>query len=254
MTLPAIRPPRFTLDDVERAADAWGCNCGPAALAAVSGLTLEEVRPHLVGFEEKHYTNPSMMFAALKSIGRPWTKRVDGPDVDRAWPLHGLLRIQWEGTWSRPGVPPRARHRKTHWVGTALMERRGDADLSTIETRTGIFDVNCLDNGSGWVSRKDWEELVVPRLVAMYPGATGRWHVTHAVAVMRPGSTMTPARAVALELEDSPYLITHYRLGDTGVIGFVAGAASARMRSGGEAFDPAELRAAAKTALDEAIR
>ena len=31
---------RFTLADVEGANATWGCNCGPAALAAICGLTL----------------------------------------------------------------------------------------------------------------------------------------------------------------------------------------------------------------------
>jgi len=63
---PAVR---FTLADADRAADLWGMNCGPGALAAVCGLTLDEVRPHMGDFESKGYTNPTLMFAALKSIG-----------------------------------------------------------------------------------------------------------------------------------------------------------------------------------------
>ena len=35
--------PRFTLSDAERAYDDWGCNCGPAALAAICGMTLVPV-------------------------------------------------------------------------------------------------------------------------------------------------------------------------------------------------------------------
>ena len=49
--------PRFTLEDAERAGDEWGLNCGPAAIAAMNGLTLEELRPHLGDFEQKRYTN-----------------------------------------------------------------------------------------------------------------------------------------------------------------------------------------------------
>ena len=43
--------PRFTLDDAERAWRDWGCNCGPGALAATMGMTLDDwsrvIVPHL---------------------------------------------------------------------------------------------------------------------------------------------------------------------------------------------------------------
>jgi hypothetical protein len=38
-------PVRFTLDEAQAAADTWGMNCGPGAIAAVLGLTLDELRP-----------------------------------------------------------------------------------------------------------------------------------------------------------------------------------------------------------------
>jgi hypothetical protein len=31
---------RFTAVDAERASDEWGCNCGPSALAAITGRSL----------------------------------------------------------------------------------------------------------------------------------------------------------------------------------------------------------------------
>ena len=57
--------------DLERAAREWGANCGPAAIAEISGLTLDELRPHMdaFGFDRKRYTNPTMMFGVLDSIG-----------------------------------------------------------------------------------------------------------------------------------------------------------------------------------------
>jgi hypothetical protein len=62
-------PVRISVEDAEHANDVWGCNCGPGALAAITGLTLDQVRPHMGDFERKRYTNPTLMFAALKSIG-----------------------------------------------------------------------------------------------------------------------------------------------------------------------------------------
>lgn len=164
--------PRFTADDAQRAYDAWGSNCGPGALAAIAGLTLEEVRPHLQGFDAKRYTNPTMMFGALDSIGRPWSK-VATPIT---WPCWGLVRVQWHGPWMRPGVPMRARYRHTHWVGAC-------SSPGTI----AVFDINAIGNGSGWCSLKDWGEILVPWLLKeCVPRADGDWTLTHAIEVERP--------------------------------------------------------------------
>jgi hypothetical protein len=104
-------PVAFTASDVEKACDEWGCNCGPAAVAAVLGLTLEQLRPHLGDFERKRYTNPTLMWAILKSAGAAW--RIIRPEQTMRL---GLLRVQWEGPWSRPGVPARVSYRHTHWI------------------------------------------------------------------------------------------------------------------------------------------
>jgi hypothetical protein len=114
--------------------------------------------------------DPSMMNAVLRRIGRPWRK------IGATWPDYGLVRVQWEGPWTKPGVPKRARYRYTHWIGAA--ERSGE---------TGIFDINCINNGTGWVSLKDWYNLVVPFIIKQYPRATGGWHITHAIEIEKAG-------------------------------------------------------------------
>jgi hypothetical protein len=163
-----IKPRPFTFADAERAYDEWGANCGPGAVAAIMGMTLDAVRPIMAaeGFEAKHYTNPSMMNAVLQRIGRPWRK------IGADWPQWGLVRVQWEGPWTKPGVPMRARYRYTHWVGSA----RGAGDW-------GIFDINCMNNGTGWCSLANWRGIVVPYILQQYPRASGTWHVTHAIEV-----------------------------------------------------------------------
>ncbi len=175
---PAPIPPRFTVADAERAYDEWGCNCGPAALAAICGATLDEVRPIMstAGFEKKRYTNPTMMVEALRAVGRPWQLRQSKPASVSRFPDWGLVRIQWEGPWTEPGVPMRARYRYTHWIGAA--RRRSDG-------ATGIFDINQLANGSGWGALEDWRAVTAPWLAGLYPRATGGWHITHAIEVER---------------------------------------------------------------------
>lgn len=179
---------RFTADDVETANDVWGCNCGPAAFAAILELTLDETRHHFgPEFEAKRYTNPTLMLAALRSAlgpaGMRWRvlpgSRAAGATV--GWPTYGLCRIQWEGRWTEPGVPIAARYRQTHWIGLA---KRAPQELSG-PFNVGVWDVNAIANGSGWCSLDDWSSKLVPRILESYPGANGRWHVTHAVEVKR---------------------------------------------------------------------
>lgn len=164
---PVVAHPRFSEEDANRAYEEWGANCGPGALAAVMGMTLDDVRPHMGDFERKGYTNPTLMSAALRSIGLPWRK------IGARWPHYGLVRVQWEGPWTEAGVPLRVRYRYTHWIGAAI--DRGDI---------GIFDINCMNNGTGWCSLVDWSDTVVPFLVGHYPRANGRWHITHAIEVL----------------------------------------------------------------------
>ena len=165
-----MRPPRFCLRDAERAHDEWGANCGPGALAAIMDMTLDQVRPHMGDFEGKRYTNPALMFEALRSIGRAWRKTAP------AWPDYGLARIQWEGPWTLPGVPFRARYRFSHWVGA-----------QSVAGSIGIFDINAISNGTGWVSLADWRDIVVPWLLEeCVPRAAGGWHITHAIEGERP--------------------------------------------------------------------
>lgn len=175
MTIRPPRPPplKFDFQHVQAAFDAWGCNCGPGALAAVTGRTLDEVRPHVPGFEDKRYTNPSMMYAALdRLIGSHW--RLQLPL--KGWPSYGLARIQWEGPWSQPGVPKRVAYRHTHWVG--VLSR----SLADIE----VFDINAMiPPANGWISLKEWSQALVPWLLGQTePKATGDWHITHAIEIL----------------------------------------------------------------------
>jgi len=160
----------FTLEDAQAAADEWGFNCGPAALCAVLGKTPDEIRPHMRDFEQKRYTSPSMMRAILDGLGVPFTRVYESADEgNHTYPDFGLVRLQWGGPWTRPGVPIRARYRHTHWV--AVRPSKGSA----IE----VFDVNAMCVG-GWMSYEEWSLQLVPWLIReTTPKGDGTWWPTH---------------------------------------------------------------------------
>ena len=151
-------PLRFTEADAIRANEEWRCNCGPAAIAAIMGLSLDEVRPHLSDFEQRGYMPTSMMWFVLNRLGAKLDKKNFNPVTRRdrdgnppAWPRWGIARIQWEGPWLKPGVPMNVRSLYTHWVGSCSLLQA---------THVGIFDINCMETG-GWVSVSDWTGKVV---------------------------------------------------------------------------------------------
>jgi hypothetical protein len=164
LTAPAVR---FDSDDWRAAVLAFGIvNCGPAALAAMLGVKPLDVLPHIPNFRERHYTSPSMMAAALRSLGVRWTEQA-APTRGLAGE-YALLRIQWEGPWTKPGANPKWAYRQTHWIGVACFRRRVPGDDAC------VFDVN-----QGWSDVGYWERETVPKLIALYPRASGGWHVTH---------------------------------------------------------------------------
>lgn len=169
----------FTADEANNAHDRWGCNCGPTALAAMLGLKPDNVFPHIPKFAERRYTNPSMMQAALRSLGVDYMEVDDTEDreepsgrTDLRWPKYGLMRIQWEGPWLNPGVPVAAAYRYTHWVGVVCIEK-GDPLFGRFPGRW-LFDCNC-----GWSGPNQWVESVVKPITSEIKRATGGWHPTH---------------------------------------------------------------------------
>lgn len=149
----------YTQEELEGANKQWGCNCGPGALATMTGLKPENVLPHIPRFQERRYTNPTMMAHAIRSLGL----RIKFARMQTHLTEYGLCRIQWHGPWTRPGVPAAAAYRKTHWIGAMIIE-----DIQW------VFDINC-----GWVEALEWEQETVPGLVKMHPGADGKWSATH---------------------------------------------------------------------------
>lgn len=198
------RPPMRITPEALEAATAWGFNCGPGALCAVTGLTPAEVRPHLGDFEAKRYTNPTLMAAALRSLGiryrRVYQHPADAgaPEREPPYPSFGLVRIQCDGPWCAPGVPVQARYRKTHWIAVHDTQpgnratvpaccERGDCGRCAAEREAReVFDVNGVFGRGGWLSWREWSGQLVPWLLGeCVPKASGRWWPTHCWEVLR---------------------------------------------------------------------
>ena len=177
-SLPDLPPKvRFTELHGELAAKEWGANCGPGAIAAICGMYLDELRPYLGDFERKGYTNPKLMWQILDRLGLGW-KKIMRPQT---LPKYGLARIQWHGPWTMPGAHPMQASRHTHWVGA----------MTTKQGEIGIFDINAMSNGSGWVSLVEWTGHVAPAILKQCePKASRnreglRWSLTHGVEIDR---------------------------------------------------------------------
>lgn len=175
MTITTNTKPRFDLNDAQRAAEAWNFNCGPGALCAVLGMTPDEIRPHLLDFESKGYTNPTLMFDILHGLSVPFKSiwRADEPSAHMRWPNFGLVRIQWAGSWMRPGVPMKARYRQTHWIavrGGGIHDRQA-------------FDINAMCAG-GWIEWDKWAARLAPWLIReCVKGGNGDWWPTHCIEI-----------------------------------------------------------------------
>jgi len=198
----------FDRDVAQAAADEWGFNCGPGALCAVLRKTPEQIRPHLLDFEKKGYTNPKLMADILHGLEVPF-RRVMGPgQVGRhgfqtpRYPAFGLVKIQWEGPWTKPQVPVRAAYRHTHWIGY-------QGEQLKPPNKRMVFDINAICDG-GWIPWYEWQDALVPWLLKrVEPKATGGWWPTHCWEIDRPadsgvGSSQAPETDVLVLSTSNP--------------------------------------------------
>ena len=159
----------FSEAELKAAARDWGCNCGPSALAFAIQRPLEVARHAIPDFDRKRYTSPSMMLAALQSLGikhhaHPTTLKVEASMFDDR---PALVRVQWTGPWTGKWA-----YWYTHWV-CCWKEWGVDA----------VFDCN-----GGVLHFREWRDEIVPLLLPKR--GDGKWHPTHIWRL----SPLTPAR------------------------------------------------------------
>lgn len=172
-------PIRFTVEEANNCG--WQFNCGPSALCAVLNLTPSEIRPLMGDFENKGYTNPTLMVEVLNRAGATYRQvyRSDNPEGRAPQIRLGLMRVQWGGPWTRPGVPMRVRYRQTHWV--ALRNNNEE-----------VFDVNATCSG-GWLKAAEWEWQLIPWLIKeCVPKGDGTWWPTHVIEIAPSPTMNTP--------------------------------------------------------------
>lgn len=181
--------PFLTPEVCDAAFDEWNFSCGPAAVCALTEMSPNDIRPYLFDFEQKGHTNPTLMKQILLALGLE-IRSVFQPDADITeppenpiYPEVGLVRIQWAGRWTGPGVPVRARYRKTHWVAV----RPSTFPLRNPKSSPrDVFDVNAVRWG-GWIPWRGWKDELVPWIIReCVKGGTGVWWPTHCWEVSGP--------------------------------------------------------------------
>lgn len=154
MALDYLRAPR----DVDAQYDAWGANCGPAALAAALGLDVVDVRDAVSPF--RGYMGVRDMVRALEHL-QVKSARVTMATLDKVPPIpHSMILVLllWSGPWD---AVPRAAAAHRHWI-----VRRPDE----------LYDVNC-----GWTSLAAWDSETKPELIP--PRGNGSYKIAMAAAL-----------------------------------------------------------------------
>lgn len=146
----ALPPPlRFSEGESDAANAEWGANCGPHSIAAIMQLPLHAVRAVLGEF--KGWMSPTMVGAALRALGAPYGLH---KGLKTKALCEGVNRVQWEGRWLDPGVPPLVAYHHTHWVA-----------------QVDGWVLCTVVSPARWVRKSDWEEALLR--------ASRPWHVTH---------------------------------------------------------------------------
>lgn len=132
--------------DLEEAAEQWGANCGPGAIAALVERPLAIVLSAMPDFIDRGYTNPTHATRALDALGWNHARR------DR-FEGHGLAFVQWCGPWDI-GANARWAYRHTHWLA---YHECGNGEVA-------VYDVN-NGQGGGWCWYDQWVAELAPHLL-----------------------------------------------------------------------------------------
>lgn len=152
--------------DIDACNAAWSASCGHGALAALLGVEVEETRVLL----PKPWTTPTAMRDALRQRRVAFVAETNTDELRRAWPLRGLIFVQFGGPWLKEGVPVAAAYRHTHWVAT---------EVTGAERH--VYDAN-LDEV---IPFGEWTDILLPEIMRDVRRCDGTWFARVALRVPR---------------------------------------------------------------------
>jgi hypothetical protein len=121
----------------------------------------------------------------------------------------GLIRVQWGGPWTKPGVPMRVRYRHTHWAAIR-------------NNNTEVFDINAMCVG-GWMKTSEWEYQLIPWLIKeCVPKADGSWWITHALEVTQNDRRSGTAAEAGVACKDDVRVFINGQLRGVAAVAWIA--------------------------------
>lgn len=153
--------PYDALESLE-ANSAWGANCGPHSIAAYCHVHLETVRLAMPA-PFKRWMNPSnisetLRYLRVQSDLASCAKKMQRPPDS----LRAIMRIQWEGSWLKPGVPAKAAYCHTHYIAVL----------------PGALVMDTFQDPSIVQPWEAWQTGLEAAIREHMPKVTG-WHFTH---------------------------------------------------------------------------
>lgn len=105
----------FNQADSDQANKEWKATCGPHSIAAACSVPLDRVREAMIqaGVNYRGWMSPTQVANTLKALGQAYKLTAGLKTLDLC---NGINRVQWEGKWLNPGVPPRVAYFHTHLV------------------------------------------------------------------------------------------------------------------------------------------
>ena len=155
---------------IDAANDAWGCNCGPSALAAALDIDAPDVRAAVCeNGKFRGYMGVLAMRKAIPLVGsirHEWSR----PDssVVNTIDAPAIVLIQFGGPWMRD---PRAAAKHRHFVA----HRNDPVDLSNCKGQGWTFDANNpTERGATiWIPTAWWSKYLLPDLAKDHEGGDG---------------------------------------------------------------------------------
>lgn len=150
----------YTVEESETANREWMASCGHHSIASAAGVSLADVKAacsKLCG-----WMSPTMIEETLLALGCRYSVvkgKFSGKPASRInerW----IMRVQFEGSWLKPGVPAGAAYQRTHYIAA------GDGLVMDTMRHSNVL-----------CTAEEWENLQAEN-VAKVKSATG-YYFTH---------------------------------------------------------------------------